>query len=78
MNGKTYFNYKSLRMYCNDDFAINSLLTEEVGEFLNYTQTHKYDHLSNILQMRSINNWTRDYFYSTNNYLLGHESGQTD
>jgi len=27
--------------------------------------------------MKSINNWTRDYFYSTNNYLLGHEENQT-
>jgi len=43
----------------------------------NYTQTYEYDHLGNIKQMKSINNWTRNYYYGANNYLLGHESGQT-
>jgi len=26
---------------------------------------------------RSINNWTRNYYYGANNYLLGHEENQT-
>ncbi|MCK5537564.1 MAG: hypothetical protein KAI79_12110, partial [Bacteroidales bacterium] len=43
----------------------------------NYTQKFVYDKIGNILQMKSVNNWTRDYFYPTaNNMLIGHTDRQ--
>ena len=48
----------------------------------NYTLNYDYDELGNILQIQHIaqnGNWTRNYFYPTdNNKLIGHTSGQTD
>lgn len=41
----------------------------------NYTQQYEYDELGNMMEMKSVDNWTRDYFYDfTNkaNRLLGH------
>ena len=44
----------------------------------NYSQLHIYDELGNILQMQSINTWTRDYIYDTStNRLLKHDQNQS-
>ena len=44
-----------------------------------YTQQFVYDELGNIQTMSSQGQWTRNYFYNSNdNYLLGHTSGTTE
>jgi RHS repeat-associated protein len=46
----------------------------------NYTQQFTYDELGNILQMKSVGRWTRDYNYDIlhNNYLTGHAPRSVD
>ena len=42
----------------------------------NYQQQYQYDELGNILQMKSVGQWTRDYLYETsNNRLTRHSYG---
>jgi len=42
-----------------------------------YTQTYTDDHLGNIKQMRSIGNWTRNYYYGTTSYRSGRNTAET-
>ncbi|MCF8374253.1 MAG: hypothetical protein K9H64_21710 [Bacteroidales bacterium] len=41
----------------------------------NYTQEYRYDELGNIEQMRSVGDWTRDYYYETTNNRLKNSEG---
>jgi RHS repeat-associated protein len=70
----------SLQLPSNTDF-VNNIPVPNTGSnaMQNYTQQYSYDKLGNILQMRSVNQWTRDYYYDTaTNRLLKHdEQGQT-
>jgi len=44
-----------------------------------YRQQYQYDELGNILQMKSVGQWTRDYYYDTNtNRLTTHTQGGPD
>ncbi|MBT3209775.1 MAG: hypothetical protein HN347_15630, partial [Bacteroidetes bacterium] len=44
----------------------------------NYTQEYTYDELGNINQMKSVGDWTRDYYYETVNNRLKNHDNQTD
>jgi len=69
----------SLQLPTHTDFANNiPVPNTDTNAMQNYTQLFTYDKLGNILQMRSVNQWTRDYFYDTaTNRLLKHdEQGQ--
>ena len=70
----------SLQLPTHEDFANNIAVPNTASNAMqNYTQQYQYDQLGNILQMKSVGNWTRDYFYNTNdNKLLGHTNGATE
>jgi RHS repeat-associated protein len=70
----------SLAMPTHSDFANNIAMPNTASNAMqNFTQQYNYDQLGNMQQMQSISNWTRDYFYNTNdNYLLGHTDGTTE
>ncbi|MCT4647880.1 MAG: GH-E family nuclease [Carboxylicivirga sp.] len=68
-------------MPTHSDFANNIGLPNTAANAMqNFTQEYTYDELGNMMQLKSVGKWTRDYFYnfSQNNYLLGHTNGQTD
>jgi RHS repeat-associated protein len=70
----------SLAMPTDTDFANNLAVPNTASNAMqNYTQEYSYDELGNINEMKSIGDWTRDYFYNTaDNYLLGHTNGTTE
>jgi len=65
----------SLQLPTHSDFA-NNIPVPNMGDnaMQNYTQQFTYDELGNIIQMKSVGQWTRDYYYDIlhNNYLTGH------
>ena len=67
----------SLQLPTHEDFANNIAVPNTAANAMqNYEQQFTYDELGNILQMKSVGNWTRNYFYNTNdNKLLGHTNG---
>jgi RHS repeat-associated protein len=71
----------SLQLPINTDF-VNNIPVPNTGSnaMQTYTQQYSYDKLGNILQMRSVNHWTRNYYYDTaTNRLLKHEEhGQNE
>ena len=70
----------SLQLPSATDFVNNiPVPNTDTNAMQNYTQRFAYDKLGNILQMRSVNQWTRDYYYDTaTNRLLKHdEQGQS-
>ncbi|NOQ26245.1 MAG: toxin [Bacteroidales bacterium] len=71
----------SLTMPNNTDLANTIAVPNTAANAMqNYTQEYTYDELGNMMQLKSVGQWTRDYFYNfnNNNYLLGHTDGQTD
>lgn len=71
---------ESLQMPTHEDFT-NNIPNPNVASnaMQNYTQQYIYDELGNMQQVKSIGQWTRDYYYNfaNNNYLLGHTDGTT-
>ena len=71
----------SLQLPTHSDFA-NNIPVPNMGNnaMQNYTQQFTYDELGNILQMKSVGQWTRDYNYDIlhNNYLTGHAPRAVD
>ncbi len=66
---------RSLQLPNQSDFANNiGFSSPEANSMQNYTQQFQYDELGNLIQMKSVDEWTRDYFYDfvEDNYLLGH------
>ncbi|MBN2776125.1 MAG: RHS repeat protein [Bacteroidales bacterium] len=64
----------SLQLPSNTDF-VNNIPVPNTGTnaMQTYTQQFSYDELGNITQMKSVNDWTRDYIYDTaTNQLLRH------
>ncbi|MDY0393069.1 MAG: RHS repeat-associated core domain-containing protein, partial [Candidatus Bipolaricaulis sp.] len=70
----------SLQLPTHEDFPNNIPVPNTAANAMqNYEQQFTYDELGNILQMKSVGQWTRDYFYNTNdNKLLGHTNGATE
>ena len=70
----------SLQLPTHEDFPNNIAVPNTASNAMQtYTQQYQYDQLGNILQMKSVGKWTRDYFYNTNdNKLLGHTNGVTE
>jgi RHS repeat-associated protein len=71
----------SLAMASSSDMVNDIALPNTAANAMqNFTQKYTYDELGNMMQLKSVGQWTRDYFYnfSQNNYLLGHTDGQTD
>jgi RHS repeat-associated protein len=70
----------SLQLPTHTDFANNIAMPNTASNAMqNYIQTYQYDELGNILQMKSGSQWTRNYFYNTNdNKLLGHTENTTE
>ena len=63
----------SLQMPTHIDIPNNIPLPNTAANAMqNYTHEFTYDELGNILQQKSLNQWTRDYYYDfkQNNYLL--------
>jgi hypothetical protein len=53
----------SLQLPTHDDFANNIPVPNTASNAMqNYEQQFTYDELGNILQMKSVGKWTRDYF----------------
>jgi RHS repeat-associated protein len=69
----------SLAMPTPDDFVNNlPCPSTDPNALQNYTQKYKYDELGNIMQMKGVGNWTRDYVYQVGkNYLLKHDEEQS-
>lgn len=67
----------SLAMPTDADFVNNLAVPNTASNAMqNYTQEYRYDELGNIEQMRSVGDWTRDYYYETaNNRLKNHDGG---
>ena len=70
----------SLQLPTHTDFVNNIAVPNTATNAMqNYIQEFTYDELGNILQMKSVGKWTRDYFYNTNdNKLLGHTENTND
>ena len=66
-----------LSMPAESDFVNNIPVPNTASNATqNYTHQYTYDELGNILQMRSYNRWTRNYYYETlNNRLKSHDGG---
>jgi len=47
------------------------------GTMQNYTHNYTYDAIGNIQQLQAVGNWTKNYYYDSNNYLLKHIQNQT-
>ncbi|MCF8374255.1 MAG: hypothetical protein K9H64_21720 [Bacteroidales bacterium] len=77
---KTYKRELSpLAMPTDADFVNNLAVPNTASNAMqNYTQEYKYDELGNIEQMRSVGDWTRDYYYETPNNRLKNHDNQTD
>ncbi|MCF8374257.1 MAG: hypothetical protein K9H64_21730 [Bacteroidales bacterium] len=69
----------SLAIPSNTDFANNISVPNTASNAMqNFTQEYRYDELGNIEQMRSVGDWTRDYYYETVNNRLKNHDNQTD
>ncbi|MCF8373975.1 MAG: hypothetical protein K9H64_20290, partial [Bacteroidales bacterium] len=69
----------SLAIPSDTDFVNNIPVPNTASNAMqNYTQEYKYDELGNIEQMRSVGDWTRDYYYETANNRLKNHDNQTD
>ena len=66
----------SLSMPGYEDFANDLGIPYDGSKMRNYEQQYQYDELGNILQMKSVGQWTRDYYYTSGgNQLTGHAQG---
>ncbi|MBT3209769.1 MAG: hypothetical protein HN704_12715 [Bacteroidetes bacterium] len=69
----------SLAMPSHTDFVNNLAVPNTASNAMqNYTQEYTYDELGNINQMKSVGDWTRDYYYETANNRLKNHDNQTD
>ncbi|MCF8374606.1 MAG: hypothetical protein K9H64_23510, partial [Bacteroidales bacterium] len=69
----------SLAIPSDTDFVNNIPVPNTASNAMqNYTQEYRYDELGNIEQMRSVGDWTRDYYYETVNNRLKNHDNQTD
>ncbi|MCF8374608.1 MAG: hypothetical protein K9H64_23520 [Bacteroidales bacterium] len=67
----------SLALPTDADFVNNiPVPNTDSSAMQNFTQEYRYDELGNIEQMRSVGDWTRNYYYETvNNRLKNHDGG---
>ena len=61
------------------DFANNIPLPNDTTAMKIFNQTYNYDEIGNLLEMKSVGQWTTEYVYdfNTNNYLLKHDENAT-
>ncbi|MCF8374610.1 MAG: RHS repeat-associated core domain-containing protein [Bacteroidales bacterium] len=69
----------SLAIPSDTDFINNLAVPNTASNAMqNFTQEYSYDELGNIEQMKSVGDWTRDYYYETANNRLKNHDNQTD
>jgi RHS repeat-associated protein len=67
---------EALGMPTYEDF-VNDISLTNPNSIQNYVQKYEYDVLGNMLKMKSVGNWTRNYSYDNQtNRLLGHDLQQ--